>query len=151
MENNLNLMDQFFRISRLMHHQHHQKNYFNQKESFRGQGRVLTLLYNHPGIHQKELSKLLDIRPQSMGEVIMKLERNAFIVRTPDEKDRRAMSIFLTPEGTEAAKFMEGNIREGVKVFDCLREEEKIRLGQYLSRIINEIEIRTDNDKDLDE
>ncbi|WP_304507298.1 MarR family winged helix-turn-helix transcriptional regulator [Anaerotignum sp.] len=147
MEDNLTLMDQFFRVSRLMHHQHHQKNCFNQKESFRGQGRVLTLLYNHPGIHQKELSELLDIRPQSMGEVIMKLERNDFIIRTPDEKDRRAMRIFLTPEGKKAAKFMDTNIREGVKVFDCLNEEEKNHLRQYLSRIIDEIEKTTDTDK----
>lgn len=147
MEENLTLMDQFFRVSRLMHHQHRQKNYLHQKESFRGQGRVLILLYNHPGIHQKELSELLDIRPQSMGEVITKLERNGFIIRTPDDKDRRAMCIFLTPEGKEAAKFMDANIRDGVKVFDCLNEEEKNHLRQYLSRIINEIEKSADRDK----
>ncbi|KXL53317.1 transcriptional regulator SlyA [Anaerotignum neopropionicum] len=140
MQANLELMEQFFLISRLMHRNHYQKNRFSEKESFRGQGRVLSILNNNPGICQKELSQLLDIRSQSMGEVIKKLERNGYIFRTPCENDHRAIRIFLTPQGINAAKFMRRNMEDAATLFDCLNEEEKNNLQQYLSRIVFEIE-----------
>ncbi|NCC16128.1 MAG: MarR family transcriptional regulator [Clostridia bacterium] len=140
MNENLELMDQFFLVSRLMHRNHFYKNRLAHKESFRGQGRVLSILSHHPGIHQKDLSNLLDIRAQSLGEMIMKLERNGYITRLPNDKDRRAMCIHLTAEGIQAATFMESNIQEAVKIFDCLNPEEKTTLHQYLSRIIKETE-----------
>lgn len=140
MQENLELMDQFFLISRLMHRKHHQTNHLAQKESFRGQGRVLSLLDQHPGIRQKELVELLDIRSQSIGEIIMKLERNGYITRVPSETDRRAMCIYLTPEGKETALFMKKNIHEAVKVFDCLTADEKNNLHKYLFRIISNLE-----------
>lgn len=146
MQDNLDLMDQFFLVNRLMHRYHHQKNRIAQKESFQGQGRILTLLLNHPGIRQKELSEWLDIRSQSVGEIIMKLETNGYISRTPSEKDRRAMCIYLTEEGVEAAKFMEKNMQEAVKIFDCLKDDEKDNLHQYLFRIISKLETKTKED-----
>ncbi|MDD4844612.1 MAG: MarR family transcriptional regulator [Anaerotignum sp.] len=148
MKANMEIMDQFFLISRLIHRKHYQKNRLAQKESFRGQGRVLSLLNSHPGICQKELSEFLDVRSQSMGEVISKLERNGYITRTPSEKDHRSMSIFLTPEGIAAAKFMEHNIQDSATVFDCLNEEEKNNLQQYLSRIICQLENALNIDDD---
>ncbi|MCQ4936666.1 MarR family winged helix-turn-helix transcriptional regulator [Anaerotignum propionicum] len=143
MQDNLELMDQFFLVNRLMHRYHHQKNRIAQKESFQGQGRILSLLLNHPGIRQKELSDWLDIRTQSVGEIIMKLETNGYITRTPSEKDRRAMCLYLTEEGVKAARFMEKNIHEAVKIFDCLNDDEKDHLHQYLFRIISKLETKT--------
>jgi len=146
MQDNLELMDQFFLVNRLMHRYHHQKNRIAQKESFQGQGRILSLLLHNPGIRQKELSDWLDIRSQSIGEIIMKLEINGYITRIPSEKDRRAMCIYLTTEGEKAAQFMEKNIQEAVRVFDCLNDDEKNNLHQYLFRIINKLERITKED-----
>lgn len=151
MNENLDLMDQFFLVSRLMHRNHFHKNRLAHKESFRGQGRVLSILSHHPGIYQKDLAHLLDIRPQSMSEIIMKLECNGYITRLPNDKDRRSMCIHLTTEGIQTAKFMENNIQEAVKVFDCLSPEEKTNLQQYLSRIIKETENLHYEDSGLDE
>ncbi len=151
MQENLELMDQIFLISRLMHRKHHQKNRLAQKESFRGQGRILSLLYQHPGIRQKELAELLDIRSQSIGEIIMKLERNGYITRIPSETDRRAMRIFLSPEGEETALFMKKNIHEAVKVFDCLTTDEKNNLHKYLFRIINNLEKEKEEEFEAEE
>ena len=39
-----------------------------------GQGRLLTLLLENPGISQKTLCQLLHVRPQTMGEQLSKLE-----------------------------------------------------------------------------
>lgn len=146
MQNNLELMDQFFLVNRLMHRYHHRKNRIAQKESFQGQGRVLSLLLHNPGIRQKELSDWLDIRSQSIGEIILKLELNGYITRTPSEKDRRSMCIYLTTEGEAAAKFMDKNIQEAVKVFDCLSDDEKNNLHQYLFRIVSKLENITKED-----
>ncbi|KAF5073041.1 MarR family winged helix-turn-helix transcriptional regulator [Anaerotignum sp.] len=146
MQNNLELMDQFFLVNRLMHRYHHRKNRIAQKESFQGQGRVLSLLLHNPGIRQKELSDWLDIRSQSIGEIILKLELNGYITRTPSEKDRRSMCIYLTTEGETAARFMDKNIQEAVKVFDCLSDDEKNNLHQYLFRIVSKLENITKED-----
>ena len=52
-----------------------------------------------PEISQKELSDLLDMRPQSLGELLGKLERNGYITRTPSERDQRVLIIRLTDAG----------------------------------------------------
>ena len=44
-------------------------------DSRRGQGRVLAILKMQPEISQKELLYLLDMRPQSLGELLSKLEK----------------------------------------------------------------------------
>lgn len=140
MKKQIELMDQLFLICRRMHRSHHQHNHLDHKESFRGQGRVLSLLKAHPGICQKELAELLDIRSQSIGEILMKLERNGYINRIPKESDRRVMCIHLTAEGLEAAVLIQKKIQKATTVFDCLSQHEQNNLANYLSRIITAME-----------
>jgi DNA-binding MarR family transcriptional regulator len=106
----------------------------------RGQGRVLSILKLQPEISQKELGYLLDMRNQSLGELLTKLERSGYITRAASEEDRRTVNIKLTPEGLKAAS--ESNAREnGIDpLLDCLNEEEKANLNDYLQRIITELE-----------
>lgn len=96
----------------------------------RGQGRVLSLLKMQPEISQKDLSYILGITPQSLGELLAKLEKNGYITRETSESDRRAMIIKLTPEGRHAAE----QTRD-LEMFSCLGEDEKDILGEYLDRI----------------
>ena len=104
-----------------------------------GQGRVLKLLKLQPGITQKDLSYLLGMRPQSLGELLAKLERNGYITRTPSESDKRVMDIRLTEKGIEAANQDEPQLGFDA-LFNCLSEEEQSNLSEYLDRIIGEIE-----------
>ncbi|MBY0089698.1 MarR family transcriptional regulator [Priestia aryabhattai] len=133
------LIDQFFRFQRQL--ARYQRYYFiNRRDAgalgdqHRGQGRILKLLKLQPKTTQKELSYLLDMRPQSIGELLSKLERKGYIVRTPSEKDRRVLSVELTEAGLEAIEATEEqNNNSGI--FDVLSEEEQDTLSHLMQKL----------------
>lgn len=137
----IDLIEEFTRIQWLFHryHQQNHKHYGPMGDPRRGQGRVLTILKMNPEISQKDLLYLLDMRPQSLGEILSKLTKNGYIVRTPSETDRRVMNIKLTKEGSEAIGTNEQEFSFD-KLFECLSEEEQKNLSSYLKRIIETIE-----------
>ncbi len=104
-----------------------------------GQGRVLALLKLKPEVSQKELSTILDIRSQSLGELLAKLERQGYITRTPSEEDRRGMNISLTEAG-KAASIQQDEKADFDSFFDCLEPEEQKKLGEFLERLSLRIE-----------
>jgi len=108
-------------------------------DTHRGQGRILALLKLKPEISQKELSDILDIRSQSLGELLAKLERNGYITRTPSEADHRIMDIHLTETGQQASGQDEQQM-DTESLFGCLNEEEQAKLADYLGRIISALE-----------
>ena len=124
-------------IGRYYHHNHGAGGPMGNP--YRGQGRVLKLLKMQPTISQKDLSELLDMRPQSLGELLAKLERSGYITRAPLESDKRVMMVTLTEKGATA-----GDWEEKRPAFDdvlgCLSPEEQDRLREYLGRIIGELE-----------
>lgn len=65
----------------------------------RGQGRVLALLDMQGEMRQRDMGFILNIRPQSLGEVLAKLERAGFISRRTSEKDRRVLLVSITEKG----------------------------------------------------
>ncbi|MDF2541589.1 MAG: transcriptional regulator, MarR family [Herbinix sp.] len=141
------LIEQFTRVEWLFH-RYHQKNHMHfgpMGDPRKGQGRVLAILKMKPEISQKDLSYLLDMRPQSLGELLTKLEKNGYITRTPSDTDRRVMIIKLTKEGEEASNAT-GQEFSFDKLFECLSEEEQRNLSVYLGRIIETIEAQLGDD-----
>ena len=65
----------------------------------RGQGRVLALLNMQGEMRQRDMGYILNIRPQSLGEVIAKLERAGLVERRTSEKDRRVLLVSITEKG----------------------------------------------------
>ena len=129
------LTERFAHICRILHmvHHHEHRKHGPMADPHRGQGRVLALLLLQPEITQKDLSFLLDIRPQSLGELLAKLEKSGYIVRTPSETDNRVAVIRLTEEGKNASKNPAEN-ESGL--FDGLNAEEQEVLAGYLDRVI---------------
>lgn len=99
----------------------------------RGQGRILALLQLQPEITQKELTFLLDMRPQSLGELLAKLEAKGYLTRRPSTKDRRVMVIQLTEEGKAAAEVATSS--ETGNVFQQLSQIEKSQLSNILGKL----------------
>ncbi|WP_407309443.1 MarR family winged helix-turn-helix transcriptional regulator [Desulfosporosinus sp. SB140] len=149
--NNLDLSDQFVRLEWLLHRYHLQnhRHHGPMGDPHRGQGRVLALLKLKPEISQKELSDILDIRSQSLGELLAKLERNGYITRTPSPTDRRVMNVRLTEAGRESSGQNEQHL-DSEALFSCLNEEEQAALSDYLSRIISALEQQTDREAKLE-
>ena len=148
MNSNSELMEKFFKIGRLMHQSHHKKSK-NCSDSCRGQGRVLSILKRNPEISQKELSALLDIRSQSLGELLVRLERDGCIIRVPSETDRRVLHITLTEQGMKAAGQAEENKERSAELFDCLSKEEKEYLVQVLNRLEDAFEKEAGMSEDM--
>lgn len=142
-ENNRNLMEKLFRLGALLHrYYHHQRREWGPfGDPHRGQGRVLSMLKMQPGISQKDLSYLLNIRSQSLGELLAKLERSGLITRTPSDSDRRAMNIELTEEGEKTADETRKR-QESSRPFDFLSREEQEKFNELLDKLIEGLEER---------
>ncbi len=61
-----------------------------------GQFNFLMELYKKDGVRQEDLSLNLKIDKGTTARAIKKMENEGFIIRTHDEKDKRANRIFLT-------------------------------------------------------
>ena len=60
---------------------------------------ILANLYRREGISQQELARKLLVGRSNMSMLLPQLEKRGLIVRTPDERDRRILRLYLTEEG----------------------------------------------------
>lgn len=112
------------------------------RDGARGQGRVLRALTLVPEISQKDLTMLLDMRQQSLAELLAKLEAKGLVTREQDTEDRRRQIVRLTDEGRAAADEMEPDEggRSELAFFNCLTDEEKEQLDSYLARLADALQ-----------
>ena len=96
-----------------------------------GQGRILTALRRMNSVSQKELGFILDIRPQSLGELLQKLENNGYIQRKRSMSDKRALIVELTEKG-ETFQMQKPDYSE---LFDDLTAEEKKIFKRAMEKI----------------
>ena len=59
---------------------------------------LMNIFYN-PNFSQKDLSELLFVSESNVTQIIKKLEKNGFITRTPDEKNKSRKILNITDEG----------------------------------------------------
>jgi DNA-binding MarR family transcriptional regulator len=140
-KNEQDLMEKFSQLIWLLRRSMmgHLRDHGPMSAPYQGQGRILSLLKLTPEISQKELAHILNIRSQSLGELLAKLERSGYITRTPSEVDRRGMDIRLTESG-KAVSEKEVEPEHQESFFDCLNEEEQTTLSDYLERLIKNLE-----------
>lgn len=107
---------------------------------------VLFAIYNRGSIIQKELSEFLSIKPDSLKELLKKLEKNNYIVRQKDQDDKLNSVITLTDEGRI---FVEKNLKtensEEQSAFNSLTEDEKAELINLLKKLTDGLESDLDN------
>ena len=112
----------------------------------RGQNRVLTMVSMREGISQKDLAFLLGIRPQTLGEMLRKLEERELVERKKSETDGRVVEVSLTEAGrTRAAEIAERRKIVAADMFAVLSEEEKDQLAAILDKLSAEFEKRFPN------
>lgn len=111
-----------------------------------GQGRILSALRRMQSISQKELGYILDIRPQSLGELLQKLETNGYITRHRSPTDKRALIVELTEKG----EFFQLQHPDYDALFVDLTDEEKDLIMQSFEkiaeRLTEQIDIETAED-----
>jgi len=64
----------------------------------RAQWLVLTRLHRRPGASQSELADMLEVEKATAGRLVDRLERNGWVERRGDRKDRRINRLYLTAE-----------------------------------------------------
>ena len=101
-----------------------------------GQGRILSALHRMSSVSQKELGTFLKVRPQSLGEMLQKLEVNGYVERRRSAIDKRALIIDLTEKG-EAFQLIKPDYEE---LFIDLTESERTELMQILEKISAKLE-----------
>ena len=110
----------------------------------RGQGRILSILKLQQELPQKELGFLLDMRKQSLGELLTKLEHKGYIVREPSPTDGRAMIVKITDIGMRAADDISEKSQDQKDFLNVLEKDEQEQLNGYLERLINALETEVD-------
>ena len=63
----------------------------------RAQWAVLSRIEHNEGLKQSEIAEMLEIQPITLTRLLDRLEENGLIERRPDENDRRARRLHLTP------------------------------------------------------
>ncbi len=107
-------------------------------EGFGGQNRVLTILKEEGEMTQRALTERLGIQPGSASEIIGKLEKAGYLIRTPGLKDRRTADISLTEAGaTRAEEAAEKRETQREEMFAALTEEERETLRELMEKLYN--------------
>lgn len=138
MDQSMILIELFTKIEWLLHRQHMQThfNFGPFGDPRKGQGRVLAALKLKPEISQRELAYVLDMKPQSLGELLAKLEKNGYITRETSQEDKRVQMVRLTEAGMSATE----QPSPFSDVFNCLSSDEQEQLAVYLERVIASLE-----------
>ena len=148
MIDNDELAGQFLRAGKLF--ENYRASRCKRLDPHRGQGRVLAILAENPEISQKKLSYLLDMRNQSLSELLSKLEKAGLITRVPSEEDRRSMNVRLTEEGAALARQTGEKRDDGGRVFECLSESDRRRLSELLDALTDELELQLNYDDETE-
>lgn len=98
-----------------------------------GQGRALGVLLRHGTMRLSELSEHLRIAARSTTEVVDALEADDLVTRIPDESDRRATLVALTPRGTQVgSRLSDARLAEAEAFFGRLDEQDRTELRRIL-------------------
>lgn len=100
------------------------------------QNRILVMLSESDGISQRDMTTLLQLRPQSVSETLSKLECSGLVERRQSKLDKRVFNVFLTEEGRERATDLVENRPDFSALFlSPLSDQEKEQLLELLGKL----------------
>ena len=106
-----------------------------------GQIPVLGLVAKKDGLSQRELAKILNIKPPTVNVSVQRLEKAGFLYKKADEKDQRVTRIYLTEKGKETkAKALERIRKNEAVMLEGFSEAEQCLLRRFLEQILVNIE-----------
>ncbi|WP_332238517.1 MarR family winged helix-turn-helix transcriptional regulator [Sporolactobacillus sp. KGMB 08714] len=91
------------------------------------QGHILEFMYSkQKALNLKEISEGLEIAKQQLTHVVSGLEKKGYLIKRPDERDKRAVLVTLTPAG-KAMEEQKWRVlyQKFIKSFNRLTEEEQ--------------------------
>ncbi|APO67882.1 MarR family transcriptional regulator protein [Rhizobium gallicum] len=98
---------------------------------------ILINLYRFEGISQQELARKLLVGRSNMSMLLPQMEKRGLIKRRGDDKDKRVLRLYLTPEGrsvTERAMVIQTDLIERVLSPEPI--EQCMAMANSMERII---------------
>lgn len=102
------------------------------------QEHLLHVLRRNPSINQKDLAEKFRVRPQTLGEMLGKMEENGLIARTKDPSDGRATLVSLTPAGEAAEREHHEKVFRDIKEKFAALSDDELKEYLRLMKKINE-------------
>jgi DNA-binding MarR family transcriptional regulator len=101
-----------------------------------GRVRLMNMLKGAGEMSQRDIAERLEIRPQSLSELLVKMETEGFITRRQDENDKRISMVSLTSKGEEQLTIMQkANKEHAEMLFSPLSDREKDELAVILKKL----------------
>ena len=91
---------------------------------------VLSALMEEEGVIQGDLAQKLGIRAVTLGGLVDRMESRNWVQRRPDDRDRRAKRIWLTPEGRKLEQ----------RINRCLKQVHDIAIGELPGESVKRLE-----------
>lgn len=111
--------------------------HFPQPPHEPGKGRMMRLLADEGDMIQSQLAARLEIRPQSLSELLSKAENEGFVIRRHSDKDKRQTMVSLTDTGKKRVEeFRTAQKKHAEEFLAPLSEEEKELLSAILNKLI---------------
>ena len=106
-----------------------------------GQLRLLALICALDVPTQQRVLEFMQIRPASLSEMMSKLEKGGYIIRSRDENDKRNVVISITEKGYAVnRKNYDKQRNQAMRTFDVLSDEEKDQLYNIMKKLISSLE-----------
>ena len=111
------------------------------KNEHRGHGQILSALVSEKengAVSQQLLADRVGIRPQSLSEALVSLEKQGYIVRSVSPLDKRKTLVAVTDEGVEQSRRLaEERSARADRIFGVLDDAEREKLFEILSKLID--------------
>ena len=103
-----------------------------------GRGRLMGFLKDHGEMNQAQIAAQIGIRPQSLSELLTKMEADGLILRKQSPEDKRQTLVSLTDLGKSRVEtFRENHRRHAEEFLEPLTDEEKKALAEILRKLID--------------
>lgn len=104
--------------------------------------RALCLCLRNPGGTQQEVVQSMGRDKGQIARLIRELEERHFLVRTPDERDRRVWRLVVTPEGKEKCQWFSAiEARLATDLLGGIGAKESEQLEQLLNELRERINV----------
>jgi DNA-binding MarR family transcriptional regulator len=147
-ETNKELYHSLKRLNRLMHRVGHHG--MGEHGLHRGQVYLLKTINQNDGLVQRDLAEILDIRPSSITEFLVKMEQDGLVLRKQDDKDQRLMHIHLTEQGRKAIESTDGTESGAYNsLFSCLTTEESSAMVAICNKLCDNLDGENKGEEDM--
>ncbi|NLX36915.1 MAG: MarR family transcriptional regulator [Chloroflexi bacterium] len=82
---------------------------------YRGQPRVLRLLWEEDGLTHSDLASRMRVQPATVSKMVQRMERSGFVERRRDPSDERVSRVYLTGRG----RAVQGQVEDWFRDFQA--------------------------------